>query len=970
MLPEQFSLKRLEEFVGRETILKDVHNWLEDGKFHLVFFCGEYGIGKTRLLQRILELEKKHDGAPARLIDLYHFRHHSPEGLARAIFACFEQTENEPYFNNFITARRRLDAARASGDSKAIHEQLEKLLESCAEGVKKMSAEHGVLLLFDTVEQFVYPTGTRFAPAWDWLQTCINDLSRGVVLFAGRPEAKRLFQQSSLIPLDFFSPVESSEYLTAVANRWSKETGQSVSFSEVDIQKLHNLSQGRPILLAIFLELRMRVPQAFKDLSEFQTETFEQEVVEYLLSLPELGETLKAAGRTRKGINLDLLAKIRGIPLREVKSTLETLKNMSFAKTFPDDDRVYLHDDIYDLLEKYVYSKDADVAERQIAAQSIYEYYKDAIRQKNEELKNIFANLTREDFERSTLSSEEYVNKIREIETSRQRLKIEFVHYRLRIQVGKEGKRKWYEDDPIFAGLKMYYRYGHEAATSNNDEILIPLQIELTNFLLQLGDRNYWKHFIEGLLLVNQVWLKLATGQSYLSDIPIYKENISKLNADEKAILNAFFEVWAGMDVYAKQSNYDQSQEMFTAVINETQNLPVHEHLKWFKNVVISLAYRQRAYMQRIRGLFENAIEDFKKGLYYSRFIHFDHEEATLRNDLGFAQMQAGKFQSAFENIWDALQLRYKLAVGHRIALSHSSLAQHFIATGAYEEARKHAQYAVRIAGAVGYRRGVGFGNLALAEATRRFAFSTQAPSNQGESLREAQDAIEIALENLGEKARIIDANLDQACLYRNRVRIETDPAKKKTWFEKSDEQFKWVAYEAEKAKIEYRQVDAMCNRVWLGYFAKDLDYAEQAAKEFELLPVLAPYWLKDGKFVEEEKALKNPQLWAQIGKYFVGRGMMALVKWKKESREEFLKDAARFMMLGLKYSTTFAEDHRGLREGRRTLLQELAKLDSDELRIFSDYVLKAEKSEETTKENDRSALQSLMRDHALWFAE
>ncbi len=979
MFQEPFSLKKLEEFVGRQSILNQVRGWLEDGNFHLAFFSGEYGVGKTRLLQRILDLEKKYDGAPARLIDLYHFRHHSPEGLARAIFACFENTENEHYFNPFITARRRLDAARVGVDSKAIHEQLQALLDGCRDGVKKMSDERGVLLLFDTVEQFVYPTGARFAPAWEWLKGWITELPRGAVLFAGRRGASAIFQDFvlSTLPLGFFTLEESAAYLTAVADRWFQGTGQSVEFAVEDIQKLHALSQGRPILLAIFLESRMRNPQAFKDLSEFQTETFEQKVIEYLLSQPELGETLKATGRARKGMDSELLAKIRDISRQEAKEALDTLRNMSFAKTFPDDDRVYLHDDMYYLLEKYAYLDDADAAERQTAAQAIYEYYKDAIKQKDEALRDVFAGLTREAPGQPALSPEEYVPKIREIESFRQRLKTEFIHYRLRNPVEKPGKRKWFEDDPIFTGLKMYYRYGHEAATSGNDEILFPLQIELSNFWPRLDNGNFWKPFIEGMLLVNEVWLKVATGQPYVDDVTTHEEGlpaVSKLASDQKAILHALLETWKGTGlVFADQPDYSQAEKVFTSVIHESENLLVDKRLDWFKNVVISLAYRQRAYLHRIHGLFENAIGDFKQSLYYSRFIHFNHEEATLRNDLGFAQMQAGKFQSAYENMWDGLQLRYKLAVGHRIALSHSSLAQHFIATGAYEEARKHAQYAVRIAGAVGYRRGKGFGNLALAEAARRFAFSAQATSNQVEYLREAQDAIEIALENLSEKARVIEANLEQACFYRDRVRIETDPAKKKAWFEKSDEQFKWVANEAEKAEIEYRQVDAMCNRVWLGYYAGDVEHAEQAAKEFELPSVLEPYWLRNGKFVDEKRARENPQLWAQIGKYYVGRGMVALTKWKKEKKkekkEEFLKDAACCTMLGLTYSTAFVEDHRGLREGRRTLLSELAKLDADELKRFSDYVLGAEKSEKVVKKNEQSALQSLMRDHALWFA-
>lgn len=188
---------------------------------------------------------------------------------------------------------------RAGGNSKEIYAQLQKLLDTCAEGVKKMSAEIGVLLLFDTAEQFVYPTGKRFAPAWNWLNSWITELKNGVILFAGRPEASPLFQQIQTIPLGLFNPEESTRYLSAVAKNWLDETGQSVTFAEDDVQKLHALSQGRPILLAIFLESRMRDPQAFKDLSNYQTQNFEQKVIEYLRSQPELGETLAAAGRAQ-----------------------------------------------------------------------------------------------------------------------------------------------------------------------------------------------------------------------------------------------------------------------------------------------------------------------------------------------------------------------------------------------------------------------------------------------------------------------------------------------------------------------------------------------------------------------------------------------------------------------------------------------------------------------------------------------
>ena len=192
--------------------------------------------------------------------------------------------------------------------------------------------------------------------------------------------------------------------------------------------------------------------------------------------------------------------------------------------------------------------------------------------------------------------------------------------------------------------------------------------------------------------------------------------------------------------------------------------------------------------------------------------------------------------------------------------------------------------------------------------------------------------------------------------------------SKKKFWFEKSNNQFLEVAKASEDARIEHRLADAMCNRVWLGYFANEMEYAEQSAREFETLDILKPYWLKNGKFVDETQAQKNPQLWSQIGKYYVGQGVSALKKWEKEKKDVFLKNAARFIMLGLTYSIVFAKDHRGLREGRRTIYQELAQLNPEELEQFCSDVLSAEKSEKIPK--SPSALQALMKEHALWFAD
>jgi len=988
-MSDMFSLKQI-EMVGRGAILQNVREWMKDDTFHLAFFSGEYGIGKTYLLRRVLKLAQAeaYQGRSDSLVDLYHFRNHAPEDLAQAIFEAFKGTENEQYFNAYQTTQKRLDRARAAGNSSEIRKYSQKILVDCANGLKELSVGKGLLLLFDTAEQFAYPDG-RFAPAWDWMKGWLKDLKRGMVLFAGRPEAKPLFDGIGIpgyneTQIGFFTLDESENYIRKVGEEWSKGGNRATfEMSKEDIAQLYETCEGRPILLAMFLEVRLHNPQAFRNLAEIKKEEFEKLAIEGLMNLPKgLGEVIKSVARARKGMNEELLIQLLGISKREAHDKLLDIRDMSFVKTFPGDERVFLHDDLYDLFYEYVFDDVADAKEKQTASQAIYTYYNKEIDRQSKEIRKIFSDLTKEvDFQKpENYSDEDYVVKISALESVRQRLKADFVHYRLRSHIAKEGGRKAHEDDPVFAGIKMYYRYGHEAATSSNDQILTPLKVELMKFGFTLEVGDFWKPFVEGLILVNDVWLGVATGQEYENDVPELKKRIElipDLGGAQKSILLQLLDTWLGTRyIFTKPADYKKADETLTAVINTLKGIDAASRLEWFKSAVMSLAYRQRAYGRRVRGMFLEAIKDFLESLYYNRQTHFNHEEATLRNDLGYAQTLLGQFRYAYENLSDGLELRYALAIGHRIALSHSSLAQHLIAKGYYEEAHKHARYAIRIADAVGYQRGRAFGYLADAEALRRFSSSTQGEENRAEKLDEAEDAIKIAITEVGEKARQIDAELEYGCLYRDRMRVEKDASKRKAWFNMSADLLKKTADDAKNENIPYRWVDAHTNLIWLGNYANDVEYVETSIQEFKNLEVLKPYWLKeDGQFEDGEAARKDPILWALIGKYYLARSMIVLAKWKNmeksEEREKLLKEVADFMTLTLCYNAEFSDDHRGVREARRLILDILKKFNAEELKQFSRSVLVSEKIKGIVKPpNDQSALRQLMRGYALWFGD
>jgi hypothetical protein len=98
-----------------------------------------------------------------------------------------------------------------------------------------------------------------------------------------------------------------------------------------------------------------------------------------------------------------------------------------------------------------------------------------------------------------------------------------------------------------------------------------------------------------------------------------------------------------------------------------------------------------------------------------------------------------------------------------------------------------------------------------------------------------------------------------------------------------------------------------------------------------------------------------------------MARGIMALDTWKEKKDDSALADAARYFMLSMTYSTKFALDHRGLREGRRRIYQALNRLNHNELKQFCNYVLAAIKTEKIPR--TPSELQNFMEHHALWDA-
>ncbi len=283
----EFTGARRIPLIGRRDLLQETERRIGRGGVHLIYFEGGGGIGKTALLETILEQSQRGSRADAlagccvahEVVDLYHVDVHSFEGLIRRLSEVlghwfFEQTQG------VLTA---LDRARVAGDMEAASEHARTLEPAF---LKEFSAltDAGVVLAFDTMEMLQYEQDPfqeelgQEAPifaAGTWLFQSFFPALRGnvVVLLAGRPD-DMLAKLESLreknphllirhVPLEALDEAETREYLRAVAQAEGRHGDADAATrlwtcAEQRGDVVHFLTRGRPILLALVADMVAR----------------------------------------------------------------------------------------------------------------------------------------------------------------------------------------------------------------------------------------------------------------------------------------------------------------------------------------------------------------------------------------------------------------------------------------------------------------------------------------------------------------------------------------------------------------------------------------------------------------------------------------------------------------------------------------------------------------------------------------
>jgi len=803
---EQFTgLYATPELVGRRDILEKFERILGDPspKPKVVFLYGIGGIGKTRLLKKALELAGKNSNnrVAEDVMDLYHITLHTSIGLANAIFEIL--TPPFDCFQAYLPAYHALNRARLSGNVVELEKLREDAVNKFDQDLRQLSVSSRVVLALDTIERVVYGLPGKaedlpIAESWKWLIERLPKWGNIVLFVAGREEARPAIKQMKAqkavhveeIEVGSFDLKESLEYFENVVQlaeeKKDRRIAERLKNLPEDFKKgAHAYSMGRPILLSLFVDylsfpgesevpliLHQTPPTHVKleDSRRYEGVLFER------LREGELGETLIALGRVPKGADDELLAALLGISNLEARRRLADVQSLSVVKIRPEDRRVFLHDEMYDLLERNVYSSPYDAEAQKAAFEATKNYYQNQRERITQRLNELYAPIEEQGRESLDMKA------LGEVHTQYQALLTEVMYYFLRHDLGR--------------GFRAYYRYSHEAIMARDIQMDLQLHAELLSYLSRppapiLEKDITVEEILESLKIrpLARAWARNRREQDLEADL---NEAHGFIKAVEQKWrphfpgLLAAAQVWTA-SLHIMRGRKEDLSEAENHLAAAYALLPREEALTpfadpaypdallWHKKAVLALSHRVNGYLRRVQGLMRDAVTEYQQAATILREIDLRKEMATVMNDMGFAQAELGEWHDGRSNVIDALRLGRELGPRVPVALSLNTLAAIDVREGQYASARENSERALSIFRAFSYKRGIGMALVTLSESMRRYAGSTPLlhADERIELLRRARDYAREAnslFAELGESPRQVEALIEIGCACRDWV--------------------------------------------------------------------------------------------------------------------------------------------------------------------------------------------------------
>jgi tetratricopeptide (TPR) repeat protein len=952
MKPIEFTGARRIPLVGRMDLLQEAQRRVGRGGVHLLYFEGSGGIGKTALLEAILEQSQWGGKAETlsgccvahEVVDLYHVDVYTTEGLIRRIMEALGKW----FFQEAQELLPALERARLASDMEAVRHSEDALHTAFFQELAALS-EDGVVLAVDTLEvldhehdPFQDELGEE-APALSgvrWLFESFLPALQGnvLVLLAGRsrevpPKLELIHKENDRIlvrriELAPFDQDETRQYLKAVAQvegrrgdgdaaarlwTWAEERGELV----------HYLTGGRPVLLALVAEMVSQdwtLPPAFeRPLEELQRQGMEHwwPDVERMLVVRihegsgPVGSTLRALAWLRKGATPELLAQL--LDLRNPDGTWELYKatgyldqaaQLALVKVRPGDRRVFLHDEVYTLLDRYVLQESSE-DERDVVYGTILAYYRDLTHRLEQRAENPspVAGST------PALLRQAYV---------------EEMHYHLCYS------------PPM--GFSTYFWLAEEALGAGDVEMDMLVRCEFLRTLSALKETEVFLGSIprEASLDAAVRWgarslLLQSDPEAALRVFELVRQRWTK-HAGKVELPWAHFQLYRALAKTRRASGEDwlDARDILTGVVEAVERTlafppenPVIRARRWRAEIIKSLALKTIGHLDRQQGRYLEAVERYRDSAMLQRRLGMNGLISTL-TDLAYAMALTGQFHHARLKAEEAERLAQRRGQIHLLAAALNARAFLEGLDHHYQVALRYADRALEAAAKLPGHRVRGLSHLARARAYRHLWNSLC----DDERVREAgllDEALAAATQAAGlfrsSPAERVGALLERGCIYRELARWRHAEGRKEEAAEaahKSQSDLERVTVLAAALDLPRQQSLAWTDLGWLGYYLGKVEDVELALQHaYETLPeeYLFP---ERGALppMAESKQKKEAALpfWSALGKAEMLKANLALDQALNNStnghHQEQLHAATKHITLSLAYDELVADSH------------------------------------------------------------
>jgi len=1002
------SARATPELVGREDILQQIATIVGDLKHdYIVYISGIGGIGKTFLVQHVLHHYRENESllVARELLDLYHSNVHTIEGFTTALRQVLPVGDDR-----FITFHKEHEkliefVIKVPSPGTSVHEQRLRVGEAFVKDLNRLSKEKRIIIALDTAEKLfpladpsAEPLGLteEYPGILEWLlRTFLPQIENVIVLLAGRPgsgnlqtELERINSKRLIsIPLLGLNAEEASHYFDVLAETARASHDYSTAeriqklddrFRKVVYRALCDYDEEgrefgvRPILLSLVIDhlaISGRPSPALQQIFQQpdavnftqMRHQIESDLINEFMNTPRpVNDAIRALAWLRKGADAPLLGRVADLRKpdgtwdeEQAQEWLQSIRDLSFVKIRPYDQRVFLHDEMYDLFQRYVLDTPAYERQKQRIFKAIADYYKERIKAIRQEIKRLYTPRAEQELPTLKVLSRRRI--------ALQEALVEDLHYALRAD--------------LLDGFDRYLLYAEDALSANDESLDMHLRADLLatiawkrDYAVKEQERasdtlDEAKDQIESIdrLMRDGIvpdaavrWVKRLTQQGRYQDaLNIAKrlrDDAARLVETGGAITQADLAAWEGV-IKAYQGDYEGAERTVKEALLKLGQVSYPS--RTWRRIVLGRIYNNLGYIARSHGRVMRASKAYTTALPYWRALGLTVDQANTLNNLAYALAIQGRFGEARRQGKDALDLRKQLGPQPPVVLSLSTLAEIEILAGQYHEAEDYARQALQLAKGIVFERGEGFALLALAT-LHRF----RADPQETESLKERQHFLDMTLKYSEDAMNIFEelvewegrfrAFYEKAIALRERCRLaqeggypEWTQAQIREKSEEAERSFLNAASEAKQHKRWDLYLDALMGRAWLHYYLKTADLGNVLETIIDDVKRQVPEYLIGPTRWPGVGEATIVGTFAQLGRYHVLRGILALDRAQAAREEKFdcLVEAGGEFALAFEYDRHIAEDFRDLQRGIAVAYDRLRKLNVEELAIIFDGI-------------------------------